>query len=455
MDGMINEKNLKRELINARLDGYLSAMSQLGNGAMFNPTMTNVVPEAMVEMEYLSRGLAAAIIDRPAEDAMAHGIRLDGDEKEQVEDEFERLNFNDIMLKGVKMSLLTGCAAILPILDDAPSLTMPLNTNDIGMVRGLRLLNGLRISAGSEIDLDPMSENFGRPLYYTVNFKNSVQQYEVHWSRLIPIEGEGAGITYTDDRLFWQGRSALSACWPELRNYQNACQWALLILERKQNAVYSMKELADLLASGEDGEEIARKRVSAVDAVRNALRTTVIDGEDKFTVQDLSLSAIDDVINEFRVALSASARAPVSVIFGETPKGLGATGSGELLVYNARVQQIRSSMIFRPATRVANLIKAQRGTRWPKKTVVKFPPLWEPSEKEEAETEKLEAEAEKLATDEVLALVGVNLLTREEARRIIADRFKKFDVDPMKVPPKPREPKPTPAPGNNPQPGAN
>lgn len=416
-----------------RADGYMSAM--LG-GRQITSITQRLLP-TMVADAYMTRGIASAIVDRPAEDTMSRGVEIENDNENTILDEFERLNVLGVLTKALKMALLCGASAILPIMDDSPDLADPIDPNHLGQLRFLRPIHGDWIKATEDIDMDSGSENFGQPLLFYVNFPGSGVQQRIHYSRLIKIPGEGEGMDAIRQNPPWRGRSTIASCWVELQDFFDAMRWSILILERKQSPVYKMKGLAELIGAGVEGEIIAQRRVSNVDTVRNTLRSVVVDSEDEYTVNDLTLSGIKDVIGEAKVALAASARIPASILFGESITGLNSSGEGEMSIYHSRVSQIQANSVLAAMVKVVELICSQKGT-WPPDWKIKFMPLWEPSEKEEAETEKLEAETRGVELASIAEALAINQISPEEAREMIVAIFPEANL----TGPLPEQPEP-------------
>lgn len=432
-----------------RADGYLSAVM----GGRDRPLMgSDISPlsglgaRGALETLYLSSGLASTIVDRPAEDALARGVKLEGDVNNRLSNELDRLDVIRHLTLALRMALLHGAAALLPLMDDSPSMAEPINPEGLMTIREVRAISGAWISRDLGVDQNALSANFGRPMHYLINFPGALEPVRVHWTRLIPVPGEGSDLSSATETVPWQGKSVLAGAWKEFFDYRDVCQWAIRVLERKQQPVYKMKELADMLMMGTEGEELVQKRIQAVDSVRNLLRTVVVDSEDEFRVTDLSLSGLDSVINEFRISLAAAGKVPVAVLFGETPKGLGATGSGDMAVYESRVGQLRTNSAMPAFERLMELITSQRGTRWPRSWKVCSQSVWEPTEKEKAETAEARARARKAEIESLLALLRDRQITALEFRTALRMLMEGQELSETPPPGAEQTPEPSPAP---------
>jgi len=115
--------------------------------------------------------------------------------------------------------------------------------------------------------------------------------------------------------LAWIGRSALEGCIDDLSRYDQALQWTIRLLERKQQGIYQMEGLGDLFA--EQADDQVSKRINLVDLVRGNLNSVVVDAKDSYTIENLGLDGVQSVIQEYQTALSASSNIPV-LFFSES-----------------------------------------------------------------------------------------------------------------------------------------
>jgi uncharacterized protein len=116
--------------------------------------------------------------------------------------------------------------------------------------------------------------------------------------------------------------------------------WAIRLLERKQQGIYNMAGLADALEQGADS--LVVKRLNTVDMVRSNLNSIAVDAEDAYRVENLSLDGVQQILQEYQVALSAVSNIPGVILFGKSTTGLNATGSGDLENYYGMVSHIQN-----------------------------------------------------------------------------------------------------------------
>lgn len=411
-----------------RQDGYTAAIELAAAGQSRQHPLA--LPVTLAEALYSTDGLAALIVDRPAEDALSRGFTVEGDEDETVLNEVDRLDAIQHLTDALRWARLHGAGAVLMLVDDGRRLDQPLN------VAGLRRINDLlsypasAITAGRARYADPAQANYGEPILYTLQPRHG-QPFDVHESRLLRVSGDALSYGATTMEIPWMGRSALEGCRADLQRYRDALMLTRAILERKQQPVHKMAGLADTLAlPGNEGEQIIAARLRNVDLTRGLFTTVAVDGGDEFSVLDAAVSGIDALLNGFRIALAASAGVPVPILFGEGLSGLGNSGIGELSVYHGRVRTAQERSLRPAIERLVSLIWAQSevAAREPEKWRVAFNPLWSPSEKELADAESVRATAFKTRAEAIIALQDGQLVTPDEARGYASRQWPEIEI---------------------------
>ena len=86
-------------------------------------------------------------------------------------------------------------------------------------------------------------------------------------------------------------------------------------------AIYSMKNLASLLAT-DDGEDQVVRRLEVIDMARGLLNSIAIDADgENYDFKSISFSGVKDVIDSTCNMLSALTNIPQTLLFGRSPAG--------------------------------------------------------------------------------------------------------------------------------------
>lgn len=402
------------------MDGYLSAVLGPQGGA--NNTVIIHSPESL----YDSGGVYARVVDLPAERAMSGGLIIEGDTEELALSELERLDAAAAFTEALRWSALQG-GAVIVLVTDQGALEDELNMGALNAVLELRAYPVTKVGKGESTYSDASKPKYGMPIKYEIK-PQAGQSYWVHESRLLFVPGDPLATTDSSG-LHFRGRIGVKRAYAALLRYDEACRKAMQILERKQQAVYGMTGMAKSLATAERpgapnvGEQLVQKRINFVDSARGVLNTVAIDGDDKYTIQDLALSNIDTVIGEMQVSASAEAGIPVTLLFGRSPAGMNATGAADFKGYNAMVDGLRERKTRPALERLISIIYAQSSLKGDKPTDwhLDFPQLEEMTDKELAEIGKTNAETRKIDLQALEVALQTGAVTEEQAAAWIAE----------------------------------
>ena len=393
-------------------------MTRYWQNKFFNDDVTDL---------YKFNGIAATIIDRPSDDCFARGVVIENDEDELIKGEYDRLSVLQTMADALRWARLFGASAILIIAQDGGTLTDPLDLDSLETIEDLKVYDVRHIKPTDKLYTDPTDPMFGKPEYFEI-YPPGAETFEVHETRLIPFSGDPLpNDPQTKINVWWLGRPVLDVCKESIRRLTQAYEWTVKLLERKQQGIYKMHGLGDLVA--QDMEMIIQKRINNVDYARNNLNSVVVDAEDDYDIKNLGLDNLQNVIGELQIAVCADSRFPSVILFGKSATSLNTTGAGELENYYGMIGLIRAR-ICKPALEhlTAMLwLQKQLAVKVPDKWQITFEPLWVPDDKTQAETKFKEAQAKDMEVTMLIKLMDAGLLLPEEVRHIVVDRYSEYD----------------------------
>ena len=425
-----------------RFDGFMNLMSGLNTPGLDRTSSTYQQPfysnwhqqfrftNYHLTNLYLNNGLAQKIVDKPADDAFQRGVEIEEDEEELMANEYDRLQVLTRMADAVRWARLYGGAVLLLIAKDGGELTDPLNLNSIDSIEEIRVYD-LTCVRTTDILYNNILEptTFGKIEIYTIAPQN-MSAFDVHESRLIPVSGDplpSGVLNY--NRIYWAGRSILDAVYVDISRYMQGLDWALRLLERKQQGVYQMEGLGNMFAQGDD--HLVQQRINLVDLVRGNLNSVVVDKNDNYTVMNASMEGVQAMLDEFQTALAASSSIAVTILFGKSTRGLNTTGSGDLEAYYGLISHIQN-VISRPALeKLTSILWTQSAlkNKAPEDWHIEFNPLWLPTELEQAQTDFQKQQANSAEVTSLIALLTNQILSPEEVRTIVINKYSEFDFD--------------------------
>ena len=419
-----------------RADGYSNMLNKYGtkqdNSMAYQYKQECHADDMELVRLYEGNGLFTKIIDRPAEEAVKHGLDIDygSDEiAEYVEDRLDDLEFEDKFATAEKWARLYGGAIIVMLIDDGRGLEEPVDWANARGIAELRVFERAVVQPDYTAlygfhfkDSQNGRGQYGEPEYYQVT--SMYGYFTVHRSRC---------LVFRNGRLPEHTTNALYRYWgiPEyvkikraLRECITSHEDGVKLLERSVQAIYKMKNLANMLSTN-DGEEKVLQRLQVIDMARGILNSIAIDtdGED-YDFKNLSLSGIKDVIDSTCNMLSAVTNIPQTILFGRSPAGMNSTGDSDLENYYNMVENIQKMNMKANVRTVIDLILKQGRLEGKISEVpkfkVKFAALWSLSETEQASVEKTKADTELVKAQTEQLYMELNVLDPTEVRNRLA-----------------------------------
>ena len=419
-----------------RQDGYSNMLNKYGtaqdNSTAYQYNQEIISNDLELIRLYEGNGLFTKIIDRPSEEAVKHGFDINyGDESiaEYVDDRMDALELEEKFSTAEKWARLYGGSIIVMLVDDGRGLEEPLDWNNVRSIEELRVFERAIVQPDYSsmyhfhfMDTLDSKKKFGEPEYYQVF---SIYGYFlVHRSRC---------LVFRNGRLPEQTTNAIYRYWgiPEyvkikraLRECITSHEDGVKLLERSVQAIYKMKNLANMLST-EDGENKVLQRLQVIDMARGILNSIAIDtdGED-YDFKTLQMSGIKDVIDATCNMLSAVTDIPQTILFGRSPAGMNSTGESDFENYYNMVENIQKQNMKANARTVIDLILKQGALEGviPEvpKYKMKFAALWSMSDTEKANVEQTKAQTEYPKAQTAQIYMDSNVLDPSEVRKSLA-----------------------------------
>jgi 8-oxo-dGTP pyrophosphatase MutT (NUDIX family) len=251
---------------------------------------------------------------------------------------------------------------------------------------------------------------------------------EVHESRLIVFEG---APTAQRERLINRGwsLSVMQRAYDVLRQFNVGWQAVENMMSDGAQGVWKMSGLTEM-QSTDGGEAAIQKRIRDLDLYRSTVRAIVIDGDnpnESFERLSTSFDAIPAVLEKFMLRLAATVEIPVTILMGQSPAGMNATGESDFRWFYDRIRSQQTTML---SPRIRRLVQVWLRTRAGREAMaaskadvkavtIRFPPLWTDTPAAVADRQLKVAQ-----TDQ--AYLTMNVLTPEE---IALARFRPGGLD--------------------------
>lgn len=412
--GKSNKKLIKSD----GWENVLTGLGVMGRDKRLQ-TVHQASPVTWEEAESLWRGddLAARIIETVPNEMLRQGFEFH-DESEKELEEYVTDRWDELDLYGTLWEALTyeraygGGAILLGANDGATDLTEPL---DVARVRSFDWITALEPRELTPVYWynNPRAPKFGKPAIYQLNpispgagqlSTNSfvAPTTQVHESRLIIFPGIKVSRRQYGELSGW-GDSVLTRANAVLRDFNISWGAAGTLVSDFAQAVFKIEGLANLFAS--DNTDAVKARMQAMDYARSVVRAIVVDSNEDFERKSTPVTGLPELLDRFATRLAAAADMPLTLLMGQSPAGLNATGESDIRFFYDRVKAAQHRKLKPAIERITALILANNTPNGKNNNhywSIEFNPLWQPTEKEKAETRLIVAQ-----TDQIYIANGV------------------------------------------------
>ncbi|MCK4718606.1 MAG: DUF1073 domain-containing protein [Thermoplasmata archaeon] len=401
----------------SRLDGWMNVLTGLGtnrskeNAGTFgaNPLLT---PQELEDL-FHHDDMANRIVSAVPHDALRQGFNVrrateegegsDASVEEVQEDSvaldklLEELGLGTKAQEAMVWGRLFGGGFLLLGLTGAGKPNTPLEEEKVTGVEFLTVLDRRDLQPETYYQ-SPLAPKYGEVETYRVlplgaGPSSAQEELIVHETRLVKFGGSMTSRRERERNQGWD-HSVLQKVIGTLRQTGGNWDSVVAMMADMSQAVFKLKGLIDTIA--EDNQEDLQTRMSLMDTLRSITRAIVLDAEDEeFQLVERNMSGVGDLLDRTWLRLAAAARMPVTILMGQAPAGLNATGSIDLRWWYDTVRFSQEYELRPRLLRVVRMVArgAFQGTD-PESWEVVFPSLWQMTPTEEAELRAKVAETD-------------------------------------------------------------
>ncbi len=432
---MQEETKEKPKVTEHREDGYKNLMNKYGTkddaSEQYRFESGGPVTDIELTLNYEENGLFSKIIDIPADEAVSSGFSYGVTENIEkfINKSLEKLDFEEKAATAIKWSRLYGGALMVMLVDDGKDLNEPVDWDNIHGVDELLVYERPLVTPdyNSLYDHKPnekYSSKFNMPEFYDISPIYG-KSFRVHESRCLLFKN---GIlpsmsTRTEYRFF--GMPEYVRIYKTLQETVTSHGNGVKLLDRAVQAIYKMKDLAQLLST-DQGEDNVIKRLRIIDMAKGIINSVAIDadGED-YDYKQITFSGVKDIIDSTCNMLSAVTNIPQTKLFGRSPAGENSTGESDMENYYKFVEKIQKLNLKNNMGTLIDIILI--AGRYKKEFVdipdynLEFSPLWSLSENEQATVEQMKAATEFTKAQTAQLYVDMQALDASEIRKKLAE----------------------------------
>lgn len=393
-----------------KLDSWYSAMTGAGQTGYDKFTdytfrrSSKGDDTAELENMYIASDLAAVVVDRVVDDAMRQGFELKssdpdfdaGTMHEIVKWAEDQYGLTETVVEARKWSRLYGGAGVFVGADGDQASPIKLGAK----VHFLRAHGKPELTTHKWYN-DPLKKNFGKPAMYKLlgnvvgaAVEDKVTQstkpetlIDVHESRVPMFQGVKTTRRHFNERAGF-GDSVLRRPYDVLVRFDGSWQSMMNLLVDASQGVYKVDGFLELLAS--NNFDLLVERLALIDRTKSSYRAIILDAENEsYDRVRTPLQEIADILDRAMSRLAAATQTPVTILFGQSPAGLNATGESDTrnwydvvrkeqtLVFTPRLKDLFTILLSQPDSPTNGVV--------PEDLDVVFPSIWQNTPRQEAE----------------------------------------------------------------------
>lgn len=397
----------KTEPVKFKEDGWYNAVTGVGvkgrDKRTYSSIMPHQIPQPILEAMYQTDDIAARVVDRPVEEMFREGFKItipnDKDDiPEKMMTEWEKFRILEKLKEGERYARLYGGAALVVGLDDGMDPSEPVDFSRINGIKYVTVLDRFRIFPAATINLNVASKNYGYPEHYRV-YSVRTTLPDIHHTRVIRFEGVTLPWRLRSYFNYW-GDSVYGRLMNVIRDFQSAHASVAIILQDFTKWVIQMKNVASILAMGAEGDKLLQKRLELFELTSSCLNALIIQDGESAEKKSSPVAGLPDLLDHSNQRLVAATDMPHTILLGESPSGLGATGDSEKIDWYDHIRSMQKTRLTPALMQLLKLFfSAKKGVTngvVPPRYSIEFSPLWQQDENEAAEIRKKQADTDNI-----------------------------------------------------------
>lgn len=382
----------------AARDGFANFVAKYGHGAQNQGSHgTYVLAEKLSQFRirldamYRQSWVCGKVVDVYGNHMTRAGIDISGsstpDDVKKLQKALTKTGVWAALNETIKWGRLYGGAiAFIDIDGQDPATPLQLDTVTRGAFNGMRVFDRHQLSPDLNV-LVPSGPKAGLPAYYRVVADPSLAMpsgLTIHHSRCVRYQGIQLPRWQAVGEHLW-GESVLERMFDRLLAFDHASAGAANLVHRAYLRVARVKDFRKALVAGGEAENDVLKFFKLVAYLQGTEGMTVVDSEDEFQTMTYTFTGLDEILLSFGQQLSGASDIPLVVMFGQSPKGLNATGESDTRMYYDGINAEQESKLRDPMETVLEIVhRSEFGVAPPDDFDFDFNPLWQLSLPEKA-----------------------------------------------------------------------
>ena len=351
---------------------------------------------------YRGDGLTKRIIDVVATEMVRQGWIIEGDADNKINAYIDEL-FGVIALTDlIRWSRLYGGAIIVMGIADGRKLEEPVDEFNIHGIRWLRVFDRFQAMPNTAYMCDDLnSEHYGYPELYQVNDYRTGKTFTVNHTRVLRMDW---ALLPPREQMINQGwgDSALSSIFQDIRNYGTTMANMAAIVQDFVTTVMKIPGLSDTLTDSCQEQGLTR-RLNYAAQMKSNVNMLVVDGEEEVLKLTTNTAGLPEILDRFMLMVCSVTGIPATVLFGRSPAGFNSTGESDIRNYYDMIKNYQENKLKPCLEKLVRYICIARDGPFagvePENWNIKFVPLWQNTEEQEATIRRIVAETDSIYID--------------------------------------------------------
>jgi hypothetical protein len=387
--------------------------ADIGFSRISNPAQA----QRYVETMYYTDWQAQKIIDLPVEDMLREPWEYitasDRDFNKKMTKYAESIHLDKVLRQALSMERLYGGSVIfMGVKDyiDDPALPIDPALIDVGDLTYLNPISRYHIS-NSILQLDPTKPGYGRPSWYMI------YGHKVHSSRLLIFDGEpiqplreGAVPAVYNMIRDGFGYPLLLRIKDDLVRATGSRQAACHLMQRASMMLFTGDiQTASVFKDAEGNVQALQAILNNMSNYHAALINSVPGSQASLENISANFGAVPELIQTFLQVCSAACDIPVTRFLGRSSAGLNATGEGDLENYYNMIEAKQRKNLMPQLAKLLKVMVPSAGFNAIRAddVEIKFQPLWNASELEDAQTRQIDV-------NNIVSLISAGVISAKE-----------------------------------------
>jgi hypothetical protein len=294
---------------------------------------------------YRLDGLTRKVINSPIKSMIKNWIYISGDEDNLIQKELRRLKAKSAISEVLRWQDVFGGGVIVMVIDDSIGSVIPeqgvfsdknpfmkpLNINNIRKVNLLKVYEKDEIVAEKTYSVNDSIDKAGMPEIYRISPMTGGSPFSVHESRCLVFDGEEITSDVRANNNGW-GDSRLTSIYDRLRGVSEGYSNLERVIEEFIIGVWKKPNMRAIVASGR--KQLVQDEMNLFDMARHILNTVMIDDKESYDRLTATVNGLSDIMTKLEISFAGVVDMPVSILFGDSAKGLNASGSDNQQMLN-------------------------------------------------------------------------------------------------------------------------